>query len=209
MSQQALTQAEERSPTTRVSMLRQVLSVPNQLTMLRMIVLPFVLISMIYEQHEMALWLFVAAAVTDGIDGLVARHFNQKTLLGEFLDPIADKLLLSSCFIVQALIGAIPWWITVLVLVRDITIIATVLVMFLATSLKRFPPSVFGKVNTAAQILTLFAVLSRNAWGGAPAATLVDVLIWVTAATTLLSSVHYALETSRRVHGYHSGSPSV
>ena len=186
------------------SLFRQVLSVPNQLTMLRMVVLPFVLITMIYEQHELALWLFVAAAVTDAIDGLVARHFNQKTLLGEFLDPIADKLLLSSCFVVQALIGAIPWWITILVLLRDVTIIATVLVLVLATSVKTFPPSAFGKANTVAQIVTMFAVLCSNAWGGADAATLVEVLIWITAATTLLSSVHYAFDTSRRLQGYHS-----
>ena len=189
-------------------MFRQVLSVPNQLTMLRMVVLPFVLISMIYERHEMALWLFVAAAVTDAIDGLVARHFDQKTLLGEFLDPIADKMLLSSCFIVQALIVAIPWWITILVLLRDVTIIATVLVLVLATSVKTFPPNSFGKANTVAQIATIFAVLYRNAWVGTEATTVVDVLIWVTAATTLLSSVQYALETSRRLQGYHSDTSS-
>ncbi len=189
-------------------MFQQVLSVPNQLTMLRMVVLPFVLISMIYERHEMALWLFVAAAVTDAIDGLVARHFDQKTLLGEFLDPIADKMLLSSCFIVQALIGAIPWWITILVLLRDVTIIATVLVLVLATSVKTFPPNSFGKANTVAQIATIFAVLCRNAWVGTEATTVVDVLIWVTAATTLLSSVQYALETSRRLQGYHSDTSS-
>ena len=206
MSQHAYSEAKGGAPS--VSLFQQVLSVPNQLTMLRMVVLPFVLISMIYERHEMALWLFVAAAVTDAIDGLVARHFDQKTLLGEFLDPIADKMLLSSCFIVQALIGAIPWWITILVLLRDVTIIATVLVLVLATSVKTFPANSFGKANTVAQIATIFAVLYRNAWVGTEATTVVDVLIWVTAATTLLSSVQYALETSRRLQGYHSDTSS-
>ena len=206
MSQHAYSEAAQGAKSA--SLFRQVLSVPNQLTMLRMVVLPFVLISMIYERHEMALWLFVAAAVTDAIDGLVARHFNQKTLLGEFLDPIADKMLLSSCFIVQALIGAIPWWITILVLLRDVTIIATVLVLVLATSVQTFPPNAFGKANTVAQIATMFAVLYRNAWGGTEAVTVVDILIWMTAATTLLSSVQYALETSRRLQGYHSDTPS-
>jgi len=189
------------------SMIRQALSVPNQLTMLRLVALPFVLISMIYERHDLAFWLFIAAAVSDGIDGIVARHFNQKTLLGEYLDPIADKLLLSSCFIVQALIGAIPLWTTVLVLSRDVVIIATVLVVVLTTGVRSFPPSRLGKINTAVQIATMFSVLTHNYLQMFWTERITDALILATAGTVLLSAVDYALTISRRLHQHHGHSP--
>jgi cardiolipin synthase len=200
---QGQTVAAKRNP----SMIRQALSVPNQLTMLRLVALPFVLISMIYERHDLAFWLFIAAAVSDGIDGIVARHFNQKTLLGEYLDPIADKLLLSSCFIVQALIGAIPLWTTVLVLSRDVVIIATVLVVVLTTDIRSFPPSRLGKINTAVQIATMFSVLTHNYLQMFWTERITDVLILATAATVLLSSVDYALAVSRRLQRHHGHSP--
>ncbi len=208
MTPNAVHRDETLAASRRASMIRQALSVPNQLTMLRMVMLPFVLISMIYRRHDLAFWLFVAAAVTDGIDGLVARHFNQRTLLGEFLDPIADKLLLSSCFIVQALIGAIPLWLTVLVLTRDVVIIATVLVVVLTTEIRRFPPSLMGKLNTAVQISTIFAVLTHNYLETYWTRQTTSFLIAATAGTVLLSSVHYALEMSRRLHLHHNSRPS-
>jgi cardiolipin synthase (CMP-forming) len=176
-----------------------VLSVPNQLTLIRMLLVPFILISMIYEQHDMALYLFLAAALTDGVDGLVARYFNQQTLLGAYLDPIADKIFLSSAFFVQSLTGRIPWWLTILVLSRDVIIIATALVTALATQIRSFPPSMLGKTNTAVQISTVFAVLVHNAfpqpWSGA----IVEGLFWVTGATTLASAVQYGTDYSRRL----------
>jgi cardiolipin synthase (CMP-forming) len=155
----------------------------------------------------LAFWLFIAAAVSDGIDGIVARHFNQKTLLGEYLDPIADKLLLSSCFIVQALIGAIPLWTTVLVLSRDVVIIATVLVVVLTTDIRSFPPSRLGKINTAVQIATMFSVLTHNYLQMFWTERITDALILATAATVLLSSVDYALAVSRRLQRHHGHSP--
>lgn len=191
-----------RSPRTMIS---QVFSVPNQLTMLRMLLLPFVLISMIYLRHDIALGLFLAAAVTDVIDGLVARHFNQKTALGEFLDPIADKLLLSSCFVVQSLIGVVPWWITIFVLLRDVVIISTALVVVLTTSVRDFPPSAVGKANTIVQVATILSVLIGNVWPESWPRALTTLLIWVAAATTVMSAVHYALETSRRVNTHDAG----
>ena len=196
--------AAKRAP----SLVQQILSVPNQLTMLRMLVLPFILISMIYGRHDMALWLFLGAAVTDGIDGVVARRFNQRTQVGEFLDPIADKLLLSSCFIVQALIGAIPLWITILVISRDVIIVATVLVVVLTTEVRRFPPSFLGKLNTAVQIATVFTVLVHNYLQMFWTRQLTEWLVIATAGTVLLSSVSYAVETSRRLHQHHADGPA-
>ena len=197
--------AGDRAP----SAIRQALSIPNQLTMFRLLVLPFILIAMIYRQHDTALWLFVAAGVTDAVDGLVARRFNQKTRLGAFLDPMADKLLLSSAFVVQALIGIIPWWVTILVLSRDLIIMATVVVMILATPIRDFSPSIFGKVNTAVQFLTILAVVVHNAqqdwWSGEA----VYVLIWATTATTLISAAHYMVETTQRIQEHSSESSKL
>ncbi len=191
-------QAAERSQ------LSQVLTVPNQLTLLRMVVLPFVLISMIYGQHTASLWLFVAAAVTDVIDGIVARRFNQKTRLGQYLDPIADKLLLSSCFVAQSVNGAIPWWVTILVLLRDVMIIATVLVVVLTTSVRRFPPSLLGKANTVVQFTTLLTVLLNHVILAGWLQRVITALVAMTAVTTVFSAVHYALEVSRRLYAHPS-----
>ena len=181
------------------TLVQQILSVPNQLTLIRMLLVPFILISMIYRQHEMALYLFLAAALTDGVDGLVARHFNQKTLLGAYLDPIADKIFLSSAFFVQSLTGRIPWWLTILVLSRDVIIIATAVVTALATQVRYFPPSMLGKTNTAVQISTVFLVLVHNAFPQSWSGPIVEGLFWVTAATTMASAVQYAVDYSRRM----------
>ena len=186
--------------------LSQVLTVPNQLTLLRMVVLPFVLISMIYGQHTASLWLFVAAALTDVIDGVVARRFNQKTRLGQYLDPIADKLLLSSCFVAQSVNGAIPWWVTILVLLRDVMIIAIVLVVVLTTSVRSFPPSLLGKTNTIVQFTALLTVLLNNVIQAGGLQGVITALVAMTAVTTVFSAVHYALEVSRRLYAHPSAS---
>jgi cardiolipin synthase len=190
------------------SWVRQILSVPNQLTLIRMLLVPFILISMIYEQHDVALYLVLAAALTDGVDGLIARRFNQGTLLGAYLDPIADKLFLSSVFFVQSLSGNIPWWLTILVLSRDVIILLTALVTALATQMRQFPPTMLGKWNTAVQIATVFSVLVQNAfprpWGG----TLVHLLFWVAGATTLMSAVQYAVNYTHRLQEHTSEAPA-
>src|SRR5437867_11061409 len=139
----------------------------NQLTLFRLLLVPLILIAMLYGRHGLALGLFLLAAVTDGIDGVVARRFDQKTALGAYLDPIADKLLLSSSFFVLALIHSVPWWVTILVLSRDVIIVATSVVVTLATQIRDFPPSILGKMNTAVQVATVLCVVVRNAYPNA------------------------------------------
>lgn len=183
----------------RRSAFRQILTLPNQLTMLRMLVLPFILIAMIYRQHGLALTLFLAAVATDIIDGTIARRFGQKTQLGAYLDPLADKLLLSSAFIAQALIGTIPWWLTILVLSRDVVILATLVVVILATTIRDFPPSSFGKLNTIVQATTVSVVILNNFNPMAWAAAGVEILVWAVAATTLVSSADYIIQMTLRL----------
>ena len=188
--------------------MRQLWNVANQLTLFRLLGIPLIFISILYGRHGWALALFVAAAVTDAIDGLVARRFNQKTQLGAYLDPIADKLLLSSSFFVLALVHSIPWWVTIFVLSRDVMIVATSLVVFLATSIRDFPPSVLGKINTAVQVATVFAVVIRNAYPSGATEPLVTGLIWLTGLSTMLSGGHYAVVMSRRLARHTSGAAS-
>lgn len=179
--------------------LRQVLYAPNQLTLLRLLFIPPVIISILYGHYPAAFALVLIAGASDGLDGLLARKLGQQTTLGTYLDPIADKLLLGSSFVALGVAGQIPLWLVILVLSRDVIIMATALVMILATPLRTFPPSIYGKANTVAQIstvlLTLMALMIK-----------VEVLRWLaltgvycTAAFTVLSWLHYAVATAARL----------
>src|SRR5712692_9031877 len=109
--------------------MRQLWNFANQLTIFRLLVIPVVLIAILYGRHGYALALFLIASATDAFDGLVARRLKQRTALGAYLDPIADKLLLSSTFFILALIHSVPWWVTILVLSRDVIILIATLVV--------------------------------------------------------------------------------
>src|SRR6266699_4900501 len=126
-------------------MTSRIFTVPNQLTFLRLGFLPFFIISIHYHRYDIALAVLIIAALTDGMDGLLARSLNQKTALGAYLDPIADKLLLSSSFVALALEGKIPLWLTILVLGRDVLILTTALVIMLVSGYRQFQPSIYGK----------------------------------------------------------------
>ena len=139
--------------------LSQLLTAPNQLTLLRMLFLPFIVMSLVDEHYRVALVLFVLAGVSDGLDGLLARRLHQQTLLGQYLDPIADKLLLSTLFLVLSIIHKIPWKYTVMVFSRDIAILITSAVLYTIAGLRNFSPSIFGKANTCAQIAAIFFVM--------------------------------------------------
>ena len=139
--------------------LSQLLTAPNQLTLLRMMFLPFIVINMLNGHYRWALILFVLAGLSDGLDGLLARMLKQQTMLGQYLDPIADKLLLSTMFLVLAILHKIAWKFTVLVFSRDISILCASAVLYTIAGLRDFRPSIFGKANTFAQVAASFFVL--------------------------------------------------
>src|SRR5947207_9353374 len=122
-------------------------TVPNQITFLRLGFLPLFLILMSYERYKWALLVLVVAGLSDGIDGLLARKLNQRSALGAYLDPIADKLLLSSSFVILAFEKQVAWWLTIIVLSRDILILVVAVVIILISGYRRFPPSIFGKLS--------------------------------------------------------------
>src|SRR5579885_2193215 len=137
----------------------QLLTAPNQLTLLRMLFLPFIVDSLVDGHYLLALVLFVLAGLSDGLDGLLARRLHQQTLLGQYLDPIADKMLLSTVFLILSIMHEIPWKYTIVVFSRDICILLVSGVLFTIAGLRDFRPSIFGKANTLAQVAAVIFVM--------------------------------------------------
>jgi cardiolipin synthase len=174
----------------------------NQLTLLRMLLIPAFVILVIYGHLGWALVVFVTAGVTDALDGLIARRSGQKTRLGAWLDPAADKLLLVSTFVVLTVPGLglanpLPIWLTVLIISRDALIVLTVAVVNLAIGPRTFRPSIYGKLATATYIVTAvvamyFNYLERQS-------VLVTLFVYASLAVTLLSGFHYVWHAARIV----------
>ena len=176
------------------------LTAANQLTILRMLLIPAFVILLMYGYRGWALVTFLTAGATDMLDGLIARSTGQKTELGAWLDPMADKLLLVTMFIVLTLPGIgsanrLPLWFTVLVISRDVAIVATVAVFNLAVGPRTFRPSIFGKIATATYILTGVATLyfnfleQRSPW--------VTAFIYASLVITVISAAHYLWQVVR------------
>ncbi len=175
-------------------------TVPNQITFLRLGFLPLFLILMSYERYKWALLVLVIAGFSDGIDGLIARKFNQRSSLGAYLDPIADKLLLSSSFVVLAFEKQISWWLTILVLSRDVLILIVAAVIILASGYRPFPPSLYGKFTTFFQIILVFMVVLAAAYPDARLNIVKQVLIYVVSALCIFSGLHYSFTIARRLN---------
>src|SRR5437879_7095241 len=139
-------------------------TVPNQITFLRLGFLPFFLILIPYYHCRWALLVLVIAGLSDGIDGVLARILNQRSALGAYLDPIADKLLLSSSFVILAFKKQLAWWLTILVLSRDVLILIVAVVILLVSGYRPFPPSIYGKLTTASEIILVFLVVLGAAY---------------------------------------------
>jgi len=187
-------------------MYSRILNVPNQLTLLRLAFLPFFVIAIEYEHYAAALGILVAAGISDGLDGLLARELNQKTPLGAYLDPIADKLLLSSSYVVLALKTKISWWLAILVLGRDVLLLAASAVILVTIGYRPFPPSLWGKATTFFEILLIVLVLVVAVWDVHGALWIARRLCsFLVAALVMISGVHYAIVVSHRLHAQSSG----
>ena len=187
--------------------LSQVLTAPNQLTLLRMIFVPFIVIHLVDGHYLWALIVFVIAGFSDGLDGLLARTLHQQTLLGQYLDPIADKLLLSTMFLVLSILHKIPWKFAVVVFSRDISILAASAVLFAIAGLRNFRPSIFGKANTVSQIAAVFFVLllqvhpQRWIWIAR------TVFLRATFIFTIVSALHYVILVQHRLRDHQHALP--
>jgi cardiolipin synthase len=178
---------------------REILYAPNQLTILRLVFIPPVILFIFYGHYRAAFILVLIAGVSDGLDGLLARKLGQQTTLGTFLDPIADKLLLTSSFVTLGMARQIPLWVVILVMSRDVIIIATVSLVLLTTPLRGFRPSIYGKGNTVAQIATVLLTLLALAYSGDMFKHLALIAVYCTAGFTILSGLHYAITTAARL----------
>jgi cardiolipin synthase len=165
------------------------MTVPNLITTIRIILTPIFIIYLLDDRFLAALYVFVIAGVSDGADGLIARVFNQKSRLGAFLDPLADKILLVAAFVVLAVRSYIPSWLAVIVISRDILILLGVLILFLYREQLKIQPSLVSKITTCIQLAAVFMVLAGNHFH-----LFSDYMIpfyWVTGIMTIVSGLHY------------------
>ena len=174
-------------------------TVPNQITLLRLGFLPIFLILISYEHYRWALAVLVVAGLSDGIDGLLARQLNQRSSLGAYLDPIADKLLLSSSFVILAFKKEIAWWLTIIVLSRDVLILVVAVVIILIWGYRPFPPSLLGKMTTFFQIVLVFTVVLGAAYPNPLLGSIKQVLIYAVTALSTVSAFHYSVNIARNL----------
>jgi cardiolipin synthase len=165
------------------------MNLPNILTLTRVLLIPLFVILIINKYFDWALLTFAIAGITDAMDGLIARLTNQRTELGAYLDPIADKLLLSAAFISLAIIEMIPSWLVVIVITRDVIILVGMLVMILTSYRPEINPSFLSKTTTTFQIVTILFVLL--AWDFPTFKQLSTIAIYGTAIITILSGSQY------------------
>lgn len=170
-------------------MLKGNLTLPNMLTAGRLILVPFVIGNLSQGQLETALWLFVAAALTDLLDGNLARLLNQRSVLGAWLDPIADKAMLLSTLLMLVWLEALPWWLGGLVVLRDSVVLIGAAAYRGLTGFLEVAPTLWGKAATAAEFVLVSLVLADLALGWGMA--FLNQLAWLTGLLVLISGAHY------------------
>jgi cardiolipin synthase len=172
------------------------LNLPNLITLGRLLLVPLAVWLILGGRYGLAFWVFVLAGASDGLDGFIAKHFDRRTRLGAFLDPIADKALLVSVFIALGAAGEIPNWLVILVVFRDTMIVGGFLLTQSIAVPKHYDPLYISKINTALQITLLGFVLGRLGLG-ADAGPLTGLLIYAVAVTTTASGLSYLVRWAR------------
>ncbi len=168
-------------------------NIANLFTFLRLALVPFVVRAILQGNHLPALVLFVIAGFTDILDGAFARGFNLASQTGAYLDPIADKCLLSGIFLALGSSGIVPWWFVAVVFGRDVYILLGVVAFIGLTKVRKFPPSIWGKACTFVQIATAVVWMTRNILNLPVLDALSSAMLWVCAAFTIWSGLHYTL----------------
>lgn len=187
----------------------RIITVPNLLTVFRMVLIPVFVSLLFYQRFILALAIFVLAGVTDGLDGLLARRFNQKSQLGTILDPIADKLMLVTSFVVLSMRSVfpqplpshlpVPFWVTVAVISRDIFILVGAAAINIVTGFRGFRPSMLGKINTTVQIFAIAAIIFAASVPDGSGWYLPTIYTTVF-AFSVLSGAHYVFFVSKLVN---------
>ncbi len=175
-----------------------VFNIPNTLTISRILIIPIFVTSITYKRYDYSLYLFIIAAITDVFDGLFARLTNQKTVLGTFLDPLADKFLIVTSFIILSSYGWMPKWITITVISRDIIVITGWFLMYLIAGSSKVEPSVLGKITMWVQSFLIAYILIDINLLSLPDNPIF--LFWVTMTFTILSGLQYIYKGLKITH---------
>ena len=175
------------------------MTIPNLLTISRVLLTPLLVIFLLQERLSAALVVFIVAGITDGLDGLIARLYMQKSKLGAFLDPLADKLLLATTYVLLAVKDLVPSWLTVIVLSRDVLIVLGVFVLFMQDLPFEIRPTIASKLTTCAQIFT--AIITMASAIATPHPLLKSILFYITAGVTIVSWTQYMLKGIRMMQG--------
>ena len=175
------------------------LNIPNTLTILRVLLIPVFVILLMDQHFAWSFVIFVIAGITDAVDGGLARITHQRTTLGAYLDPIADKLLLTCAFVTLAILKTIPSWLTVIVITRDVIISLGFFILFLMDRRPEIKPTTFSKINTVIQVLTIAVVLFSEVQ--ASFAGLVSPMVYAAAFTTILTGLQYIILGIRMTEG--------
>jgi len=178
---------------------------PNLLTVLRICLAPFLVAAILENRFGLSFALFIAAGLTDALDGVLARVLEQRTMLGQYLDPVADKLLLSTLFLVLMYKGLMPTTVTILVFGRDVGILLVAAVLYAVVGRREFGPSIFGKANTVAQVTAVAVVLLHQLTTAKWVVILRLVALDSTVGLTIASGLHYAWIASHRSIAQNSG----
>jgi cardiolipin synthase len=179
-------------------------SLPNLITLARLLAVPIVVWALLADEMGLAFWLFVAAGISDGVDGFIARRFGSRTVVGGFLDPLADKELLVSVYITLGKLGALPLWLVILVVSRDILIVGGAILFQTLTHSLKPEPLMISKINTLAQIVLAGTALAAGALGVEWRLGLA-ILVWTVAVTTLASGGSYIVQWSQRIASMEQG----
>ncbi len=175
-----------------------VLNIPNTITITRVVIIPIFITTVIYRRYDYSFLLFVTAAITDMLDGLFARLTNQKTVLGTFLDPLADKFLLVTSFVVLSYYNWIPGWLTIIVISRDVIVITGWLILYLVSGISKVEPSTLGKVTIWIQSLFIaYVLLNINI---SISKELPRIFLWITSVITIFSGLHYIYKGLKLTH---------
>jgi len=172
-------------------------NLPNYITLFRVILIPFFINLMIYGYYREALLVFVAAGITDALDGMIARLMGKKTELGAFLDPMADKLLILSAFLTLVLLGKLPVWLVIIVVSRDAILAMGGLIIYVMTHTLKLQPSLIGKLTTLMQLAVVTLSLVLMSYGTEMG--VMTILQWTTAGVTIASGIQYVLRGIKMV----------
>ena len=164
---------------------------PNFFTVLRLVLVPAVIRAILLGRHTLALVLFAGAALTDVLDGAAARRFHLTSQFGAYLDPIADKALLSGVFLALAISGSIPWLLVIIIFGRDLYLLLAVALLLWLTPQRRFPPSSWGKASTLVQVVTAITWMARNMHHVPVLDAISDTMLYPCAAFTIWSGLDY------------------